>query len=135
MIDSKILWSILIPNVWKKNICLTLYFVLSSCWQKYIPANFWHSVKKHFWTILFIYCPDWSIVCGCYTIHIRKPMFCLHYTCKSILMKIINNKISVLLNNIFCLTEMFQQVRFLRFVVFQSVYFKITSDHSKWKKK
>jgi hypothetical protein len=66
-----------------------------------------------------------------WVLHIRKPMFCLHYTCKSILMKIINNEISVLLNNIFCLTEMFQQVRFLRFVVFQSVYFKITSDHSK----
>jgi len=29
---------------------------------------------------------------------------------------------------------MFQQLRFLRFVVFQSVYFKITSDHRKWKK-
>jgi len=36
--------------------------------------------------------------------------------------------------NIFCLTEKFQQLYFLGFVAFQSVYFKITSNHSKWRK-
>ena len=75
---------------------------LSSYWQKScnLSQHTSDTQSTHFLTILFIYCLDQSILCRYYTNTYGNQCFVNVYKLyRSILMKIINNKISIFLNN------------------------------------